>query len=277
MKHTLKITSILATFLLTGCVSGMPDLLGSNLDKTNNKPVLFKTNQVHFMSSLKDKSNMTERNTYLDEFLLKSDMQCQNYLNSPLKKPEVDASKDSLYMSLFDGVSGLLGMSLVTSTAKAVFLNDDGESVEDKKAYANALSPEIRKGVELGRSRYARAMVQKKGHTLQTYSVNNLREDTLKYDKQCNDVYGLIEINRALKEMQNTSYAQPTTPVLKINPQAIKAKVAAATKEVEKKKIEKKKVEKAKEKAKVVPTQPKPVDVPVHRDTVQQMPRSPQL
>ena len=278
MKLTLQSTSIIAAFLFTGCVTEMPDLLSSNLDEnTNNKTVLFKTNKVHFMSTLKSTSSMQERNAYLDEFILKSDMQCQNYLNSPLKQ-EVDKSEDSLYMSLFDGVSTLFGVSLLTNTAKAVFLNDDGTSTEEKKAYANALSPEIRKGVELGRSRYARSMTRKKALNLKAYSVNNLREDTLKYDKQCNDAYGLIEINRALKEMQNSVQTQrtPSNPILKINPQVIKAKVEAVTKEVEKKKVEKEKAKLLLKKTPatpVVPTRPKLENVPLHHDNVLQLPR----
>ena len=275
MKKSLQFTSILVTsFLLTGCVSGMPDILGSNLDQNNNQAVLFKTNQVHFMSTLKETSNIQERNAYIDEFLLKSDMQCQNYLNNPLKKPEVDKSKDSLYMGIFDTVSGLFGISLATNAAKAVFLNDDKNAQEEKKAYANALTPEIRKGVEIGRSRFAKAMIKKKNLNLKAYSINNLREDTLKYDKQCDDAYGLIEINRALKEMQSTMYKRtPTgTATLNIDPKAIKAKVEAASKKVEAKKIEKKQLDL--NTTQVVPKQPKLENVPLRHDNALNLPRS---
>ena len=115
---------------------------------------------------------------------------------------------------------------------------------------------------------------KKKNLNLKAYSINNLREDMLKYDKQCNDAYGLIEINRALRQMQSTMYRQttPVTPTLNIDPQTIKAKVEAATKEVKEKKIEKEK-----EKAKVAPKQPKLENVPVRHDSVQQMPRSIQI
>ena len=287
MKKIIQTGSILTALLLTGCVSSLPTMTGSNLNQENQRMMTFKTNQVHFMHSLKKTSSMNERNTYLDEFILKSDVQCQNYLNSPLKKPEVEQNKNSLYLSLFDGVAGLFGVSILTNTAKAVFLNDNDESIEEKKAYANALSPEIRKGVELGRSRYARTMIQKKNLKLQAYSINDLQEDILKYDKQCNDAYGLIEISRALKEMQSTMHTQtvPKTPILQINPQAIKAKVEAVTKEVKEKKIKKEK-EKAKEKEKVkvlpikslatqaAPKQPKLENAPVHHDNVQDSPRS---
>jgi len=242
MKKLIKTSSIFTALLLTGCASGLPGVMSSNLDQNNQKAVTFKTNQVHFMHSLKDGSNLNERNNYLDEFILKSDMQCQNYLNNPLVKPEVDESKDSLYMSMFDTVSSLFGISLATNAAKAVFLENDAESLDEKKAYVNALTPEIRKGVEIGRSRFAKSMIKKKNFDLKAYSVNNLREDSLKYDKQCDDAYGLIEINRALKEMQSAMHTATvaTTPTIKIDPKAIKAKVEAATKEVEAKKIEEK-------------------------------------
>jgi len=279
MKKLMKTSSIFTALLLTGCASGLPNVMGSNLDQKNQKAVTFKTNQVHFMYSLTKNSTLAERNNYLDEFLLKSDMQCQNYLNNPLVKPDVDNSKDSLYMGVFDTVSGLFGISLATNAAKAVFLDNDAESIEEKKAYVNALTPEIRKGVEIGRNRFARSMTQKKNLDLKAYSINNLREDTLKYDKQCDDAYGLIEINRALKEMQNAVHTTSvsSTPTLKIDPQAIKAKVEAASKEVKEKKIEKKKIEKKQldlTTSQVVPKQPKLENVPLHHDSVPNLPRS---
>ena len=272
MKKSLQITSLLATLLFSGCVSSMPNMFGSNLSQATNQELLFKTNQVHFMSTLKDNATQQERNAYMDEFLLKSDMQCQNFLNKPLQKPKVDKNKDSLYMSLFDSISSLFGISLVTNTAKAVFLNDDEESQEEKKAYANALTPEIRKGVEIGRNRFAKEMTKKKSLSLKAYSVNNLRQDLLKYDQQCNDDYGLIEINRALREMQSSMYRQtapaPTAPT--IDPKTIKAKVEEASKEVEKKKTELKTTPK-------LPKQPKPENVPVRHDNVPHSPRSIQI
>ena len=262
MKKLIQVCSIFTALLLTGCVAGLPSMLSSNLEQNNQKTVTFKTNQVHFMSNLKNTSSLSERNNYLDEFILKSDMQCQNYLNNPLVKPEVDDNKDSLYMSMFDTVSSLFGISLATNAAKAVFLDNNGESIEEKKAYVNALTPEIRKGVEIGRSRFARSMTTRKNLDLKTYSINNLREDTLKYDKQCDDAYGLIEINRALKEMQSSMYTRtaPSTPALNIDPKTIKAKVEAATKEVEEKKIEKKKLDL--NTSQVVPKQPKLENAP---------------
>jgi len=277
MKRLMHIRYI-SILLLTGCTSDFPNLLEPNLQQSTQRTISFKTNQAYFMHTLKDSASEQERNDYLDEFILKSDMQCQNYLNAPLTKPKVDESQNSLYRSIFDTVSNLFGISLATNAAKAVFSANDRVSIEEQKAYVNALSPEIRKGVEIGRSRFAQAMERKKRLDLKAYSVNNLREDILKYDMQCNDAYGLIEINRALKEMQSSMHPQPVT-VPSIDPKTIKAKVEKATKEVEKKKVEEKKVEREEtlNATQVAPKQPTPESAPQHHDNVPHSPRSLQI
>ncbi len=274
MKKSLQLSSLIIAFLSTACVPNIPS---STLTPTNQQTITFKTNQVHFMHTLKETSTKEERNAYLDEFLLKSDMQCQNYLNNPLKKSEVDTSKDSLYMNLFDTVSTLFGISFATNAAKAVFLDNDTTSTEEKKAYANALSPEIRKGVEIARARYAKEMLKKKRLNLKEYSINDLREDILKYDKQCDDAYGLIEINRALKEMQSSVHTRstPTSASLNIDPNAIKERVIEATQEVKAKKLEKEQHES--NATQVSPTQPKLQNAPQHHDNELPMPHSIQL
>jgi len=281
MRLPSKLTLFITLLAFTGCVPGTST---TSLNHQSSQPLLFKTNQVHFMYDLKENSTLKERNKFIDEFILKSDMQCQNHLNNPLKKPETDEAKTSLYMNLFDSVATLFGISLVTNSAKAVFLENNIESEEEKKAFANALSPEIRKGIELGRTRYAKTMKENKKLDLKTYSIQDVKVDTFKYDKQCHDDYGLIEINSALKEMQNAVHSTPTvkTPsVINIDPTTIKDKVVAATKEVEEKKEEKKLQENnATQKdstTKAVPKQLKPVSAPSHHDSVPQMPRSIQL
>ena len=242
MGNLTKTVSIVAALFMTGCVGETPNPFASNLnDSASQKNLIFKTNEHSFMNSLRHTKSVEERNDYMDEFLLKSDMQCANFLNAPLKKTPTKQN-DSLYMNIFDTASSLFGMSYITDTAKAVFLSDDGESVEEKEAYANALSPEIRKGVEIGRARYAKKMTHKKKLPLKEYTVANLNRDTLIYDKQCNDTYGLIEINRALKEMQtqlNTRTIVKAPTPLSIDPQAIKDKVTEVTKEVKEKEEQK--------------------------------------
>ncbi len=246
-------TTLLSTFALlvvTGCIQPSIDL-ASNYNNSNSsaKTLNFSTNEYNFMHSLSRVKTPQERNRYMDEFFLKSDMQCANFLNQPLKKTNSSKNNDSLYMSIADTVSTIFGLSYITNTAKAVFLDNNNEaSEEEKTAYANALSPEMRRGVEIARARFAKEMRKKQALPLNQYSIQSLKEDTLKYDKQCNLEYGLIEINRALKEMQlqmNTRVVtQESTPT--ISPQVIKDKVAKATQEVKKKKEEKKKEEKKK-------------------------------
>lgn len=250
----------LSLFVATGCVP--PSIDGGKLNYNNdnsrqsNKPLVFHTNEHNFMHSLKNNSTIRERNNYLDEFLLKSDMQCANYLNEPLNQTTNSTTNqnDSLYMNIADTVSTIFGLSYITNTAKTVFLNGENQETKEKrKAYANALSPEIRKGVDIGRARFAKEMQEKKPLPLDRYSINQLKTDALEYDKQCNLEYGLIEINRALKKMQTQMYTSNNTQQqakLTIDPKKIKEKVEKATKEV-KAKEEQEKVKKAIQKVKV--------------------------
>ena len=233
-------TTLLLTFVLILVTSCIQPSINTNSNLNNNsttKTLTFSTNEHNFMHSLSRASTVEERNSYIDEFLLKSDMQCANYLNQPLQKTNNTAKNNSLYIDIAEEVSKLFGLDYLTNTAKAVFLDNNEESTEEKTAYTNALSPEIKKGVEIARTRFAKEMRKKQALPLDKYSIENLKEDTLKYDKQCNLEYGLIEINRALKEMQSqmnrSAITEKPTPTL--DPQVIKDKVTQATKEVKEK------------------------------------------
>ena len=228
-------------WLLTGCLQ--PLVTTTHYDNASNTQKLtFHTNEHDFLHSLKQKGNIKSRNAYMDEFLLKSDMQCSNYLNYPLNNTNQDnAHTDSLYMGIADTVSTLFGVRYITETAKSVFLNTNTQtSKKDKEAYANALSPEIRKGVEIGRARFSKEMLRKKVLPLNKYTLDNLKKDTLTYDKQCNLEYGLIEINRALKAMQTEMNRPSIVKKTKqaIDPKVIKKKVTQATQEVQKKELQ---------------------------------------
>lgn len=287
MTKTIKYTTLLTLLSFTACVPTVPT---TSFNQNTAQTLIFKTSQSNFLHGLKEEGTLEERNAFIDEFIFQSNMQCQNYLNNPLKKPETDESKTTLYMNLFDSVATLFGISLVTNTAKAVFLENNANSEEEKKAFANALSPEIRKGVELGRSRYAQTMLKKKKLDLNAYTINAVKADTFSYDRQCSDAYGLIEINRALREMQTAMTQPPSIATPAINPNRVKEKLIAVTKEVEEKKEEQKlqqnpikntpSIENNTTRTspiKAVPIQPKPVNVPSHRDNVPAMPHSIQL
>ena len=239
MNTSTTFLSTLALLFVTGCLQPSIDISSNYNSNTVTKALTFSTNEHNFIYSLNKVSTKQERKNYMDEFFLKSDMQCANFLNQPLQKTNNSNKNNSLYMSIADTVSTLFGLSYITNTAKAVFLDaNDDESVEEKTAYANALSPEIRKGVEIARARFAKEMIKKQALPLKKYSIDDLKEDTLKYDKQCNLEYGLIEINHALKEMQSQMNSRSITkePTPTIDPQIIKDKVAQATQEVKEKK-----------------------------------------
>ena len=238
MKISTTLLSTVTLLITTGCIQPSIDTSSNYSNNSTTKALTFSTNEHNFMHSLNRVKTAQERKNYMDEFLLKSDMQCANFLNQPLQKTDNSSKNDSLYMSIADTVSTVFGLSYITNTAKAVFLDgNDAESAQEKTAYVNALSPEMRRGVEIARTRFAKEMKKKQTLPLAKYSINNLKEDTLKYDKQCNLEYGLIEINRALQEMQSQVNTRTVSKehTATIDPQVIKDKVAQATKEVKKK------------------------------------------
>ncbi|MBD3794169.1 MAG: hypothetical protein IE889_08480, partial [Campylobacterales bacterium] len=104
--------------LLTACVTPdvVPDYLDNNTQTTPQKPLKFQTNQSTFLISISDAGQSVEnRNRFMDEFLLKSDMQCEHFLNSPVvdQQPQTNEEK-SLYMSMFDTMSFLFGTKYLT-------------------------------------------------------------------------------------------------------------------------------------------------------------------
>lgn len=225
-----------AGLLLSGCVSN--PLIPSNLSDNHKKKALtFKTNTTSFISELKN------RNSYMDEFILKSDMQCENYLNTPQVQATTEAENSSLYMNIFDTVSTLFGMKLITDTAK-VMVSGEEDKIENQNSYKRALSPEIFRGVEINRERYAKKMKNKQKVSEKEYSLEAFQKDMLTYDKQCAEEYGLIEINRALKAMQhNIQHPAVASTKAPISIEAVKNSVKAVTQEVKAKKEIKKKIE----------------------------------
>jgi len=221
--------------IFTGCIPST--FQQSNLDvSTQTEPLRFSTNRSTFLTRLESNISKERRNEFIDEFILKSDIQCQQYLNNPKKDKKKSKSEDELYMNIAQTVSTVLGLGYITQVAQSIFLDDDESSKEGQKAYENALSPEIKKGVEIVRERYAKKIKKKKELTVKKYNSNQLQEDINIYDKQCNMEYGLIEINRALKEMQNQMrtpvYAKPAH---KINLESVKEKVKNVSKQVKQK------------------------------------------
>lgn len=223
--------TVLAVILFfSGC--GEPE------KKEKDRVTGFKTNMSSFITTLdKDSPNAENRNAFMDEFILKSDMQCQQYLNKQLSKSSSKSKNTSgLYMNIFDATSQVLGVKTITDSAKTIYMSSN----EDKKkevsmAYEKALSPEIKRGVEIAREEYARNnMYAKKYKLIESYTNKMLKRDMQNYDKLCNHEVGLIEINKALKKMQKQpKKVTPFAPKLVIDPATIQNKVEAVTETME--------------------------------------------
>ena len=226
-----KIHSLIAAgilLLISGCGSDTVEP-----DKKKNKVAGFKTNTSMFIATI-DKVSPTkeDRNAMIDEFIIKSNLQCQHYLSNPLNKSSSNPKKQELYMDVFDGVSQAFGVKNITDGAKKLYTknNDDGSN-KAKIAYENALSPEIKRGVEIARESYAQKMILRKTRMIESYTIGMLKQDMKNYDKLCSYETGLIEINKALKKAQKQPKIRPFSP--KIDPTTIKNKVEAITKEAE--------------------------------------------
>lgn len=195
----------------------------------------FKTNTSSFLTTLdKDTPNTKNRNAFMDEFIIKSDVQCQQYLNRPLTKTS-SKNTNGLYMNIFDATSQVLGIKNITDGVKQVYSGSSEKTKKEAKtAYEKALSPEIKRGVEIAREEYARTnMYAKKYKLIESYTNEMLEHDMQNYDKLCSHETGLIEINKALRKMgKRPKKVTPFSPKLVIDPVTIKNKVDAVTKEV---------------------------------------------
>lgn len=226
-------------WFIVGC--GSDDTPKPNTPK--NKPG-FHTDRSKFIATMDAAaSDKQGRNNYIDEFIAKSDVQCQRYLDRPLRKSE-SKSKSALYMNLFDAVSAVFGTKDVTDSAKKLYMKNPNGENEAKMAYEKALSFEIKRGVEIARERYAQTMLIKKNRLIESYTAAMLEQDIQNYDKLCDYEYGLVEINNILKKAQTPTSVQPFSSRLTIDPSSIKNKVEAVTIEAKSKEEKKKKKKK---------------------------------
>lgn len=231
IRNNYYLIGLAVVLLVSGC--GQP---AKDEDKEKSKkPTGFKTNRASFINTLdNDSPSRKNRNAYMDEFLIKSDVQCQQYLNKPLSAS--NGKKQGMYMKVFDATSQAFGVKNITDGAKKLYSGgDDEKSKEAKLAYENALSPELKQGVEIAREKYAqRNMHSKKYKLIESYTNAMLERDMQNYDKLCSHEVGLIEINKALKRMQKSpKEVTPFSPKLVIDPVAIRNKVEAVTEKIE--------------------------------------------
>ena len=227
-KNFRYIITVCVLLFITGCGSDSPEP-----DKKKKKVTGFQTDQSGFIATVDKKSPTKEqRNELIDEFIIKSDLQCQHYLNDPINKAAANPKKSELYMDIFDGVSDAFGVKGITDGAKRLYKKDDKSGGNKAKlAYENALSPEIRGGVKIARENYAQKMILRKTRMIESYTIPMLKQDMKNYDKLCNYETGLIEINKALKKLRKQPKIQPFAP--KIDLATIKNKVENVTKEAE--------------------------------------------
>lgn len=233
IKHVPWIVTVCVLVLITGC--GQKTTEPANKKK---KITGFQTDQSRFIAKV-DKVSPTrkQRNELIDEFIMKSNLQCQHYLNDPINRAAANPKKSELYMDIFDGVSEAFGVKNITDGAKRLYKKGDDPHKRNKAklAYENALSPEIRRGVELARENYAQRMILRKTRLIESYTIPMLKRDMRNYDKLCNYETGLIEINKALKKAikraEKKRELEPFSP--KINLKMIKNKVESVTKQAE--------------------------------------------
>ena len=237
MKNRVKLLIVPVILSLTGCLSNNQNSLAFLDGNRQNISLEFQTDQSRFISGLlSSTSTLEDRESFVKEFISKSDIQCQHYLNNPNVKSEESSKKNSLYMGIFDMVSLLFGVKQITDSAKALY-NNSSSSSENRDIYKDALTPEIIKAVEIGRARYAKKMIGKSRQSVDKYSLDDINRDTQAYDKQCNREYGLIEINRALKYAQQQMLKHRSSKTIRqrvvINPIEIKKRVEDATKKAQ--------------------------------------------
>ncbi len=247
-KGISTISIALLTLLLTGGCPNNGSLLQNNLNSQteyNSRALIFRTNSSSFINEFNEKSSRVQRNSYINEYLLKSDIQCRNYLNSTKNIAKNSPTQQNLYINMFDTISTLFGIQYISNTAKLMLSGNQKDTEKNQEEYQKALSPEIQRGVEITRERYAKKILNREKESIKEYPINAVKRDLSIYDKQCNETYGLIEINRALKAMQQNLYQQPQDRRKTINIKAVKDSVTAVTKKVEAK-------EKAKTKEKKV-------------------------
>jgi len=230
IKKISYLSIVFVLMLMPGCSSKTQE------PEKKEKIIGFHTDQSQFLTYVDKKSpTITQRNELLDEFITQSNLQCQHYLNSPLNKSESNSKKQGLYMDIFDGVSEAFGVKNITDTAKKLYKGKDKDKrkYQTKMAYEKALSPEIKRGVEIAREKYVQKMILRKSRLIESYTIAKLRRDMRNYDKLCNYEYGLIEIHKALKKAQQKEKIQPFSPTMTINLTNVKDKVEAVTKEAE--------------------------------------------
>ncbi|MDD3592682.1 MAG: hypothetical protein PHO65_08575 [Sulfurovum sp.] len=230
-------------FLMSSIIWFVAGCGSQEVQPNNNKNAVqgFRTDRTYFITTVDESAPTREmRNAYLVEYIQKSEIQCSQYLDRSISSSSSSRSNTRLYLALFDTVSELFGVKTITDTAKELYRKNEKSSNETKLAYNRALSPEIKRGVEIVRERYARKLLSNKYRLIESYTMSELERDLKKYDRLCNYDTGLVEINMILKKAgkEKKEKVTPFSPKLTINPETIREKVEAVTIESEAKESE---------------------------------------
>lgn len=233
--------NVLLASTLVSLISGCGDD-----PKPKKKPTPgFHTNKSFFINVPDQKSPTKEmRNAYMEEFIQKSNIQCQQYLNDPLMKDASKSkSKKELYTGIIDNVSELFGTKGITDGAKSLYPGKKSNDPQKMQlAYERALSPEIMRGVLIARERQMQKIVSKQYRLIESYTVPMLESDMETYDKLCNYEVGLIEINHILENARQPQSAPiPFSSKYMIDPSTIKNKVEMVNKKAEEQQQKRKK------------------------------------
>lgn len=230
-------------FLMSSIIWFVAGCGSQEVQPNDNKNAVqgFRTDRTYFITTIDESAPTREmRNAYLEEYIQKSDIQCSQYLESSITSTSFSPSNTGLYMALFDSVSEVFGVKPLTDTAKELYRSNEVNSQKTKLAYRRALSPEIKRGVEIARERYAHKLLSNRYRLIESYTFKKLHSDLERYDRLCNYDTGLVEINNILKNArkQKKEKVTPFSPKLKIDPETIREKVETVTKESEEKETE---------------------------------------
>jgi len=220
----IKITMFaLVSGLFLGCVApmGLVDIKPAPDDGK------FHTDFSHYQGAFKMPRTKQERDALISELISASNMQCNAYQYKSSQESEDETN--SGYVTMFKIVGKYIGLDIANDAIDAVsVISDMGQKKSNRDKYAQALKPNIIKGIELSRKKYLQEIKKHQKEDLKSYSILDFQEDLKAYDKRCATYYGLMEINKAL-EMSQTLPSEESK-IIKV--EEVKKKIAAVTKEV---------------------------------------------
>ena len=191
----------------------------------------FHTDMSHFLSEFSQVKTQQQRNKLIEELVTASNMECSAYQYQETNQPPED---DSGYMAMFKIVGKYIGWDIAKDAMSAVsLLSDSATQKSNQDKYAQALKPNIIKGIQIARVKYLKKIERSKSLVLKSYSLEDVKKDIQNYDKRCSSYYGLMEITRALQNQEDASKEEAKI----IDVEEVKVKIKEVTKAVIAKKV----------------------------------------